>query len=175
MLAQRQWRQSELARAPLFLGRAKTRGVILPYISHLGMRRSKAVGLMYLFGLKKGRDTYLFFVWNRVRVLRELRTCLNAFIVSIPKEYERKRYMRIKKSFSDAVLKGRVWKRVWKMTFFKTGSGFGQSSGTPPPLIPRSSPGAKMSTFLLGGWLSFLIQLAHINRALKQAGQYCRQ
>ena len=56
MLAQRQWRQSELARAPLFLGRAKTPGVILPYISHLGMRCPKAVGLMYRFGLKKGRD-----------------------------------------------------------------------------------------------------------------------
>ena len=40
-------------------------------------------------------------VWNRVWFLRELRDCMNVFIVSIPNEYERKKNMRIRNGFEE--------------------------------------------------------------------------
>ena len=39
--------------------------------------------------------------WNRVWFLRELRECMNVFIVSIPNESERKGNMRIRNGFEE--------------------------------------------------------------------------
>ena len=54
------------------IAKVNTRGV-LPYISHIGMCRPKGHVLPIL-------------VWNRVWFTKELRECLNVFIVSIPNE-----------------------------------------------------------------------------------------
>ena len=43
------------------------------------------VGFLRRFGLKKGIPALPILVWNRVWFLRELRECMNVFIVSIPK------------------------------------------------------------------------------------------
>ena len=43
------------------------------------------VGFMRRFGLKTGIH-FAHLVWNRVWILRELRDCMNVFIVSIPDE-----------------------------------------------------------------------------------------
>ena len=40
-------------------------------------------------------------VWNRVWFLKELRECVNVFIVSIPNELERKRNTRIRNGFEE--------------------------------------------------------------------------
>ena len=36
--------------------------------------------------------------------------------------------------------RGVVWKRVWKITFFGLGSGFGEPGGTSPLRVPRNTP-----------------------------------
>ena len=43
------------------------------------------VGFIRRFGLKTGIH-FAHLVWNRVWILRELRECMNVFIVSIPDE-----------------------------------------------------------------------------------------
>ena len=43
------------------------------------------VGFLRRFGLKTGIH-FAHFVWNRVWFLRELRECMNVFIISIPNE-----------------------------------------------------------------------------------------
>ena len=43
------------------------------------------IGFLRRFGLKTGIH-FAHFVWNRVWFLRELRECMNVFIVSIPNE-----------------------------------------------------------------------------------------
>ena len=45
--------------------------------------------------------TFPILVWNRVWFLRELRECMNVFIVSILNEKERKRNMRIRNGFEE--------------------------------------------------------------------------
>ena len=58
------------------------------------------VGFLCRCGLKKGiLYTLPILVWNRVRFSRELRDCMNVFILSIPNVVKRKRNMRIRKGF----------------------------------------------------------------------------
>ena len=93
-------------------------------------------------------NTLLILVWNRVWFSGELRENMNAFIVSIPNEQERKRNMRIRNGFDEYVclrsnlsndnmiisaqrpglktgmdFRGLVWKRARKSTFFGLKSG----------------------------------------------------
>ena len=42
-------------------------------------------GFLRRFGLKKGIPALPYLLWNRIWFLRELRECMNVFIVSIPK------------------------------------------------------------------------------------------
>ena len=101
---------------------------VLPYISHIGMCRPIGWGFCAIL------------VWIRVWFSRELRACMNVFIVSIPNEWERKRNIRIRNGFfclysnhvgNDNIIsalrpglktgmdfRGLVWKRGWKITFF---------------------------------------------------------
>ena len=70
-------------------------GTSLSYISHLGMC------ILRLFSLKTGIWTLPILVWKRVWFSRELRECMNVFIVSIPNEEERNGNMRIRNAFEE--------------------------------------------------------------------------
>ena len=66
------------------LGRAKTPGGVLPYISHLDMCHRISVGLMHRFGLKTGTDFVYFGLESGTGF--EGATDVSERIVSIPKE-----------------------------------------------------------------------------------------
>ena len=79
--------------------------------------------------------------------------------------------MDFKKSFFVAVLilKGQIWKRVWKNDIFwsEIGSGFGKPGGSPPPRIPKSTPRDEFSCWLYGCDIlycrnAFLVEMNHI-------------
>ena len=70
-------------------------GGVLPYICHLGMC------LLGLFSLKTSIFTLPIFVWKRVWFSRELRECMNVFIVSIPNEEERNGNVRIRNASEE--------------------------------------------------------------------------
>ena len=61
-------------------------GELLPYISHIGIYASKGV-ILAPFWSEKGHRLCPFYVWNRVWFLRELRECMNVFIVSVADEF----------------------------------------------------------------------------------------
>ena len=54
-----------------------------------------------VFAPFESENTLPILVWNRVWLSRELRECMNEFIVSIPNEQERKRNMRIRNGFEE--------------------------------------------------------------------------
>ena len=64
-----------------------SRGELLPYISYMLYRYMlpPRVGFLRRFGLKTGMR-FAILVWNRFWFSRELRECMNVFIVSIPNE-----------------------------------------------------------------------------------------
>ena len=73
-------------------------GRVLPYINYISMCRSIGWGFWAVLVWKRVY-TLPILVWNRVWFSRELRECMNVFIVSIPNEWERKRNMRIRNGF----------------------------------------------------------------------------
>ena len=60
-------------------------GGVFPYIGYIGMCRPHRIGFLHRFDLKR-TYTWPILVWNWVWFLRELRECINVFIVSIPNE-----------------------------------------------------------------------------------------
>ena len=58
---------------------------VFPYIGHIGICRPHRIGFLHRFDLKRAY-TWPILVWNWVWFSRELRECLNVFIVSIPNE-----------------------------------------------------------------------------------------
>ena len=60
-------------------------GGVFPYIGHIGMCRPYRIGFLHRFDLKRAY-TWPILVWNWVWFSRELRECMNVFIVSIPNE-----------------------------------------------------------------------------------------
>ena len=83
------------------MGDVGTRGVggggtpLYKLYRHVAAHR---VGFLRRCGLKTGIRVV---GWNRVWFLRELRDCMNSFIVSIPNEYERKKNMTIRNGFEE--------------------------------------------------------------------------
>ena len=73
-------------------------GGVFPYISHVGICASKGV-ILAPFSSEKGHRLCPFYVWNRVWFSRELRECMNVFIVSIADELQRKRNILIRNGF----------------------------------------------------------------------------
>ena len=65
----------------------------------------RGVGFLRRFGLKKGIPALPILVWNRVWFLRELRECMNVFIVSIPK------WVRKKEKYTNS-------KWIWRIFLF---------------------------------------------------------
>ena len=63
-------------------------GGVLPYLSHIGMCPPSSRVFAPFFGLKFKKQVYTLaiLVWNRVWFSRELRECMNVFIVSIRSE-----------------------------------------------------------------------------------------
>ena len=70
------------------------KGKVLPYISYIGICHPIGYGFCVVL-VWKWVYTLPILVWNWVWFLRELRECMNVFIVSTPNEWERKRNMRI--------------------------------------------------------------------------------
>ena len=114
-----------------------TRGE-LPCISYRGMCRPKRYGLRD-FLVWKRVYTLPILVWNRVWFSRELRECINVFMVSIRHELKNKeKYIyanlflkarsengyRFKRSGLKTVVENDV---IWS----EIGSGFGEPGGTP--------------------------------------------
>ena len=62
-------------------------------------------GFLRRFGLKKGIQALPILLWNRIWFLRELRECMNVFIVSIPK------WVRKKEKYTNS-------KWIWIMFLF---------------------------------------------------------
>ena len=60
-------------------------GGVFPYIGHIGMCCPYRIGFLHRFDLKRAY-TWPILVWNWVWFSRELRECMNVFIVSIPNE-----------------------------------------------------------------------------------------
>ena len=71
---------------------------VQPYISHIGMCRPHQVGFLGRFGFKKGIHFPQFGLESGM-VFVGTTECINVFIISIPKEKERKRNMRIRNGF----------------------------------------------------------------------------
>ena len=62
-------------------------------------------GFLRRFGLKKGIPALPILLWNRIWFLRELRECMNVFIVSIPK------WVRKKEKYTNS-------KWIWRIFLF---------------------------------------------------------
>ena len=62
-------------------------------------------GFLRRFGLKKGLPALPILLWNRIWFLRELRECMNVFIVSIPK------WVRKKEKYTNS-------KWIWRIFLF---------------------------------------------------------
>ena len=62
-------------------------------------------GFLRRFGLKKGIQALPILLWNRIWFLRELRECMNVFIVSIPK------WVRKKEKYTNS-------KWIWRIFLF---------------------------------------------------------
>ena len=60
-------------------------GGVFPYIGLIGMCCPHRIGFLHSFDLKRAY-TWPILVWNWVWFSRELRECMNVFIVSIPNE-----------------------------------------------------------------------------------------
>ena len=96
------------------------------------------VGFLRRFGLKTVIHLVHFGLESGM-VFEGTTECMNVFIVSILNELESKR--NIPNRFKSFLPEGKVWKRVWKITFLsEIGWGFGEPDGTPPPRVPRSTP-----------------------------------
>ena len=63
------------------------------------MCRPHRIGFLHCFDMKRVY-TWPILVWNWVWFSRELRECMNVFIISIPDEKERERNMLIRNGFA---------------------------------------------------------------------------
>ena len=74
------------------------RGGVLPCICLIGICRPKRYGFCSVLVLKTTID-FAYFGLNSGMALEGIRECMNAFVVSIPNENERKSNMRIRNGF----------------------------------------------------------------------------
>ena len=58
------------------------------------------VGILHFFGLKTGIDRSHFVLESGI-TFKEIRECMNMFLISIPNEKERKKKMRIRNDFQE--------------------------------------------------------------------------
>ena len=124
-------------------------GGVLPYINHIGMCRPKGWGFCTILVWKRVY-TLSILVWNLVWFSRELRECLNLFIVYRKKDkYANSKWM-LRNSFcccSNLSNNGIIFQRPGLKTgvqndifWSEIGSGFGEPGDRPPPRILRSTP-----------------------------------